>query len=136
MGVPSVPRVWRELKYKYRLIGSKCLKCGAVVYPPRMVCPKCSSNRMAEEKLPETGKVLSYTVIRYAPRGFERQVPYVVALIELDNGTRLISQLTDVKPEDVKCGMRVEAVFRKLREQGPSGIIEYGIKFRPLSAAA
>jgi len=91
---------------------------------------------MIEEKLPETGRVLSYTVIRYAPRGFERQVPYVVALIELDNGTKLISQLTDVKPEDVKCGMRVEAVFRKLREQGPSGIIEYGIKFRPLSATA
>ncbi|OYT62975.1 MAG: transcriptional regulator [Thermofilum sp. ex4484_15] len=132
MGVPSVPRVWREIKYKYNLIGSKCVKCGKACYPPLTVCPYCGGKEVREVKLPERGKVISYTIIRYAPRGFEKLVPYVVALIELVDGTRLISQLTDVEPEEVSIGMEVEAVFRRLREQGNSGIIEYGLKFRPL----
>ncbi len=131
MGVESVPRYWRERRYKYLLIGSECLKCGSRHYPPRPACPRCGSRELREVKLADEGRVVSYTVVRAAPRGFEHLTPYVVALIELDDGTRLISQLTDVRPEDVRVGMRVVATFRKLREQSESGIIEYGTKFRP-----
>jgi uncharacterized OB-fold protein len=55
-----------------------------------------------------------------------------VALIELDDDMRLLSQVVDVDPAEVKAGMRVEAVFRKVSEDGPSGIIQYGYKFRPV----
>lgn len=67
-----------------------------------------------------------------APVGFEKYSPYYVALIELDDGVILLSQLVDVTSEDVITGMRVEAIFRRIKEDGSSGIIEYGYKFRPV----
>ncbi len=129
--VPSPPRYWRERRVKYRLLGSVCKSCGRAYYPPRLVCPECGSTELAEVKLPERGRVLSFTVIRTPPRDFLGQEPYVVALIELENGARLLGQVVDVEPEEVEVGMEVESVFRKCREQGEEGIIEYGIKWRP-----
>jgi hypothetical protein len=55
-----------------------------------------------------------------------------VALIKLDEGPLLSAQLTDIDPEDVTVGMRVEMVTRKLKEQGETGLIVYGYKFRPV----
>jgi len=116
---------------KYRLLGSMCKNCGRYYYPPRPVCLECGSRELLEVKLPERGKVVSFTVIRTPPRDFLGQEPYVVALVELENGARLLGQVVDVEPEEVHIGMEVEAVFRKYREQGEEGIIEYGIKWRP-----
>jgi len=62
---------------------------------------------------------------------FEMQKPYVMAIIEMDEGVRLTSQLIDVKPEDVRIGMKVQASFRKLGQEGDAGVIHYGYKFRP-----
>jgi len=132
MGVESVPRYWRERRYRYRLIGSECKKCRKRYYPPRKVCLNCGSRELVEVKLAETGKVISYTVIRVLPREFQGLEPYVIALIELDDGTRLLSQLTDVDPEEVSTGIRVVATFRRIKEQSKDGIIEYGIKFKPI----
>ncbi|RLE83588.1 MAG: transcriptional regulator [Thermoprotei archaeon] len=130
--VRSVPRVWREIKIKYRLIGGKCPNCGKSFYPYRDNCPYCGFKGAKEVELPREGKVITYTVIRAPPADFTQYAPYPIALVELKDGTRVIAQLTDVNIEDIRTGMSVEAVFRKYREQGEDGIIEYGIKFRPL----
>ena len=61
-----------------------------------------------------------------------KYAPYVVALVELDDGVRILTQVVDVEPEDMKTGMRVEVAFRRVKEDGNSGIIEYGYKFRPV----
>jgi hypothetical protein len=71
-------------------------------------------------------------VIRNAPFGYEKYAPYVVALIELDDGLRILSQIVDVELNEVKTGLRVEAVFRRVKEDGSSGILQYGYKFRPI----
>ncbi|HDI75001.1 MAG: transcriptional regulator [Thermoprotei archaeon] len=128
----SVPRYWRERVTKYRLIGAQCTNCGKSFYPPRKVCPYCGSRDLKEVALPRKGKVISFTVIRVPPAGFELYSPYLIAIVELENGTRVLAQLTDVDLSEVKVGMPVEATFRKYLEHGPSGIIEYGIKFRPV----
>jgi len=70
-------------------------------------------------------------VIHDAPAQFEMQKPYVIAIIETDEGVRLTSQVIDVAPDEVKIGMRVQAVFRKLGQEGSAGVIHYGYKFRP-----
>ncbi|TLZ90815.1 MAG: transcriptional regulator, partial [Methanobacteriota archaeon] len=57
--------------------------------------------------------------------------PYVMAIIEMDEGVRLTSQLIDVKAEDVTIGMKVQSAFRKLGQEGEAGVIHYGYKFRP-----
>lgn len=131
----SVPRVWRERRIKYGLIGGKCPDCNRTFYPYRKNCPYCGSDNAHEVELPRKGKVISYTIIRSPPSDFSHYAPYPVALVELDDGTRVIAQLTDVNLNDIRVGMEVEAVFRKYREQGEDGIIEYGIKFRPILQA-
>ena len=77
------------------------------------------------------GEVYSYTIVTDPPAGFEAQAPYILALVQLDDGSLITSQLTDIG-NDVHIGMRVEMVTRKLRTEGKSGMIVYGYKFRPL----
>ncbi|MEM2127021.1 MAG: Zn-ribbon domain-containing OB-fold protein [Candidatus Bathyarchaeia archaeon] len=127
----SVPRYWREIRYRYRLIGERCTRCGGLYYPRRAICPRCGSRELEEYQLSDRGRIVSWTVIRNPPKDYERFAPYVVALVELEDGVKILSQIVDVEPEEVKAGMRVEATFRKIREDGTSGIIEYGYKFRP-----
>jgi hypothetical protein len=81
------------------------------------------------------GEVYSFSTMYNVPRGFEDQQPYTIALIKLDDGPMITAQLTDVAHADVKIGMRVEMVTRKLREDGDEGQIIYGYKFRPVLAA-
>ncbi|RLI24243.1 MAG: transcriptional regulator [Candidatus Hecatellales archaeon] len=131
----NVPQYWRESKYRYRLIGSRCTKCGAIHFPRRLVCNRCGSRELEEYKLSEKGKLLAYTVIRESPpKGYESQVPYIIGLVELEEGVKILTQIVDVFPEEVRAGMPVEMVFRKVREAGAEGIIEYGYKFRPRMA--
>ena len=130
----AIPRFWREIPSRYNLIGTKCGSCNTVDFPPRAVCPKCgrkSLGRMARVKVAGKGTVVSYTVIHDAPAAFELMKPYVLAIVELDEGARLTSQIIDVEPDQVKIGMRVESAFRKLGAEGEAGVIHYGYKFRP-----
>jgi len=130
----AIPRFWREIQSRYNLIGSKCGSCGKVDFPGRAVCPDCgrkSVGKMQRLKLNGKGSVVTYTVIHDAPAQFEMMKPYVMAIVEMDEGVRLTSQLLDVHPDDVKIGMRVQATFRKLGQEGEAGVIHYGYKFRP-----
>ena len=77
------------------------------------------------------GKIYSFSIVRQAPDDFKRQLPYVIAQVELDEGPRLTAQIVNVDPEDVEIGMRVRAYFRKITEHGHEGIIVYGYKFEP-----
>ena len=130
----AIPRFWREIPSRYNLYGSKCGSCGALDFPPRAVCPRCgrkSVGKMERVKLKGRGTIVSYTVVHEAPAQYEMMKPYVLAIIEMEEGCRLTSQVIDVEPSKVKIGMRVESAFRKLGQDGESGIIHYGYKFRP-----
>jgi len=130
----AIPRFWREIPARYNLIGSKCGNCGALDFPPREVCPRCgrrSVGRMEPFHLKGRGEVVTYTVVHDAPKDFEMMKPYVLAIVQLDEGVRITSQIVDVEPGEVKIGMPVESAFRKLGEDGEAGIIHYGYKFRP-----
>jgi len=127
----SVPRYWREEKHRYRLMGEECTTCGTKYFPKTPIC-SCGGTEFKPYKLHEVGKVLSWTVIRNAPLGYEKFTPYIVALIELEDGIRLLSQVVDIEPEAVKPGMKVEYTFRKVTEDGQAGLLQYGYKFRPV----
>ncbi len=129
--MPAVPRFWRRIPNRYNLIGTKCKKCDSVFFPPRSVCPECRSvGKLESFDLKGTGTVVSYTVVRVPPEGFENEAPYNLAIVELDEGPRITGQITDSKPGEVGIGDRVEAIFRKIGEDGSRGIIHYGYKFR------
>jgi len=130
----AIPRFWREISSRYNFIGSKCGSCGALDFPPRAVCPRCgrrSVGKMERLKLGGRGKGVTFTIIHDAPKAFDMMKPYVLAIVELDEGLRVTSQVIDVDPAEVKIGMPVESAFRKLGEEGEAGIIHYGYKFRP-----
>ena len=82
------------------------------------------------------GEVFSFTKMFNVPEGFKAQRPYTVALVKLEEGPMVTAQLTDVSEDEVRIGMPVEMVTRKLREEGEDGEIIYGYKFRPTLAAA
>ena len=128
----DIPRYWRLRNQRYRLEGTKCDLCSAVHFPPRLLCPVCKSNRLKPFLFKGTGRIYSFTTVFQAPDIFDKQIPYVVALIDLEEGIRLTAQLTDVAPDEVEIGMPVKMVIRKIYEDGENGPIQYGYKFRPL----
>jgi hypothetical protein len=86
---------------------------------------------MVPFQLSGDGEVFSYTVLHEPAEGFEMQVPYILALVRTVEGPTLTGQIVDLAPQDVRIGLKVRATFRKLREEGPAGVIHYGYKFAP-----
>ena len=128
----EVSRFWREAVHRYRLVGHRCGNCERTYFPPRDVCPVChrdSVGQMKEFELSGKGTIESFTVIHEVPSPFVRQRPYILAIVKLDEGPSLTAQIVDVDPGEVEIGKRVSAVFRKIAQQGSSGIIQYGYKF-------
>jgi uncharacterized OB-fold protein len=132
----TVARFWRETPRRYNLGGNRCVLCQTVYFPPRPVCPTCTTHRGSLERmepfaLSGEGEVFSYTVVHDPAEGFEMEVPYVLALVKMTEGPVLTGQIVDVGPSDVHIGMKVRAVLRKLRAEGSAGVIHYGYKFAP-----
>lgn len=74
------------------------------------------------------GVIESFTIVHNAPKGFENQVPYILALISFSNGKKITSQVVDCK--EVSIGMKVKPCLRKIYADKGDGLINYGIKFR------
>ena len=127
----SVARFWRKQVNRYNLMGTHCKECGEYYYPPRSMCPTCRRDGELESyKFKGDGEIVTYTIIHTATEGFEHQTPYALAIVKLDEGPRLTSQIVDDSRE-IKIGMRVKPVFRKLGEESDRGMIFYGTKFMP-----
>ena len=130
MGLTTA-RYWREIPQRYRMEAGKCTACGEVHFPPRRVCMKCGKQEFETVVLPDTGTVDTYTVIRVAPDEFTDLAPYAVAMVKLDNGTKLMSPLVDVDLEEIEIGMPVKIEFRRVRDDGAAGVLFYGYKVVP-----
>lgn len=129
--VKGLPSYWRLIKHRYNLIGTECENCKEKFFPPRKLCPNCRRlGKIKEFKFSGKGEIYSYTVIYSPPEGFEHLKPYVVAIIKLDEGPMITSQIVDCKPEDVAIGKKVEMVFRRIFSTGKEGSIRYGYKFK------
>ncbi len=91
---------------------SACGDCGHRFLPPGPCCPRCWSTRLARQEVSGRGRVQSFAVYRrtYHPG---MPAPYVVALIELDEGPRLISNVVGCAPEEVAIEMQVEVRFER-----------------------
>lgn len=129
----AIARFWRENESRYNMYGKKCGVCQAVYFPARDMCPKCrreSMGKMEKVQLTGKGKVISYSIIHDGLPEFHMQVPYTIAIIELEEGAKITGQIVDCNGDSVDIGSKVESVFRKLGEEGKSGVIHYGYKFK------
>lgn len=134
----TVPRFWREIPQRYNLQASQCGYCQQIHYPPRAICPMCrrlSIGKMQTVRLSGRAKVVEATRIHRPAHGYERQVPYILALVETEEGPVLTAQVvetTEIPPP----GTLLKAVFRRLGEDGPAGVIHYGTKWALLEPPA
>ncbi len=131
MSTLNPARVAREFPTRYRLEAARCAGCGAVSFPPRLVCPACRGRKFEPLALRPEGKVVTFTVIHVPPAAFKFEAPYVLAIVELGGGVRITCQLADVDPEKVATGMPVRLEFRRIQEDGEAGVIAYGHKAVP-----
>ena len=102
---------WEALA-RHELYFQRCRDCGTNRFPPRVVCPKCLSSATQWVRASGRGTVYSFTVTHQnqAP-GFRESLPYVLAVVQLDEGPRLMTNVVGSSPEQVRIGMPVEVVF-------------------------
>ncbi|SRR5579875_504356 len=102
---------WEATK-RHELFVQRCRECGFLQFHPRAVCAKCLSSNVQWVKSAGKGKIYTYTVTYQNPtRGFRDSLPYILAYVDLDEGVKMLANVVDCKPEEVKIGMPVEAVF-------------------------
>lgn len=87
---------YKEALLNDKFLGLKCNKCGAYTVPPKKVCMECTSEDMDIVEIDKKGEVKTFTVIKVAPEGFEP--PYIVAMVELDQGPWVMGNIIDVDP--------------------------------------
>ena len=116
--VSDYNRPFWEGARRHELRMQRCNACRNAWAPNGPVCPHCFSDDYTWEKTSGRGKIASWVVFHkvYHP-GFARDVPYSVALVELDEGPRIISNVVGVKNEDLKIGMPVEVVFEDINDE-------------------
>jgi uncharacterized OB-fold protein len=123
------PQYAREIPQRYRLEAARCSGCRKVAFPPRRVCSGCHGESFEMIVLSDQGKLVTWTVIHVAPGDFSGQAPYVLGIVELDEGVRITAQIADCDPQELDFGAPVRRVLRRLRAEGPGGILQYGYKF-------
>jgi len=127
----ATPLIWRNSADRYHLMGSHCATCNTDYFPERVVCPKCRrKGKIDAKQMPTEGKIYSFTEVHAAPTGFEHETPYYIAIIELPNGVKVLTQLVDSPDEKIKIGAQAKMCFRRIFEEGEEGIIAYGFKFK------
>ena len=83
-----------------KLLGLKCQACGAITVPPKMVCRKCTSSNIDIVELSGKGKIKAFTTVNVAAEGRESECPYILAMVELDEGPWLMGNLTGTDPTE------------------------------------
>jgi uncharacterized OB-fold protein len=125
-------RYWRETPQRYRYEAGRCSECGKVFFPPRTVCSRCRGRKFEKTTLSGEGVLETFTIIRVAPSGFVDQAPYAVGIVSLPDGVKMTAQIVDGDPEELAIGDRLRLEFRRVRQDGESGILCYGYKFVPV----
>lgn len=90
---------YSEALKQNKLMGLKCKSCGTVTVPPKMVCRSCAGPELEVLELKGTGRIQTFTTCNVAPEGREDEVPYIIMLVELDEGPWIMGNLIGVDPE-------------------------------------
>ena len=113
-----------------KLVLQKCQRCATFNFHPKPWCIECGRRELAWTDAKPTGTVYSYTISRSVAMnfpGWEKDLPVLMCLIDLDDGARMYGQVTGCSPEQIRIGMRVRVYFEQISDE--AGIPE----FRPLT---
>ena len=103
-----------------RLMGSRCKKCGATSFPPRADCGVCMSGDFEFFEMSGKATLNTFTKIVAAPTGFDDECPYIVGVVDMEEGGRALAWFGDtIKEDEIKIGMALQVVpqiFEELEE--------------------
>ena len=91
---------YNEALKENKLLGLKCKECGAITVPPKMVCRQCTSLDMDIIELGGKGKIVTFTTVNVASEGRQDELPYIIVLVELDEGPWIMGNLIDIDPNE------------------------------------
>lgn len=92
-------RDYHKALMKNRLLGLKCNQCSTITCPPQMSCRNCVSYDLEAVQLSGKGEIKTYTKIVVAPEGRESEAPYLIVMVELEEGPWIMGNFTDMDPE-------------------------------------
>jgi uncharacterized OB-fold protein len=122
------------------LVGTRCTGCGTHYFPKSLSCrnPDCATKVVEDVLLGRSGRLYSYTVQAYRPPALFRMepwAPYVIGLVELPEGLRVLGMLTGCEPDQVRIDMDLELVLEPLhRDESGRDVLTY--KYAPTGGAA
>lgn len=112
--IDATTRPYWEAATRGELLLKRCADCGRTHFYPRTICPHCLSDRVDWVRASGQGTIYSFTVVHRAPDpSLADRVPYVVALVELEEGPRMMSNVVDCDPGAVSVGAAVEVRFEE-----------------------
>ena len=116
---------WEAAK-RHELMMQRCKKCAEWIFYPREQCPNCFSQDMEFQKVSGRGRVYAYTTV-YQPAhpAFNDEAPYVFAIVQLDEGVRVATNIVGIPHEQVKVDMAVEAAYEDVTPEWTL------VKFKP-----
>ncbi len=121
---------WDAAKEK-RLVIQRCKDCDRYIFYPRIACPNCFSDNMEWVEASGKGTIYSFTVVQNnAPSAFIGEMPYVVAIIKLEEGVQMLSNVVECDPDNLHCDMPVEVTFERLTDDFTLP------KFRPVTISS
>jgi hypothetical protein len=102
---------------QHELRFQQCAACGLVRWPPAFLCPRCHSPQTTVHIASGLGKVFTFAVYHVAYHaGFAAELPYVAAVVALDEGPHLMTNIVGCRPEEVKCDLRVKVVWEEVNQ--------------------
>ena len=115
----SLTRPFWEAAAQHRLVRPVCDSCGTNFFTPQIACPRCHGESWSWQRSSGQGVVYSQSTVHRAP-GPEFAVPYVLAIVALDEGWHMLSNIVHCPHESVRIGMRVRVAFpHAVGEPGP-----------------
>ncbi|GCE22358.1 Zn-ribbon domain-containing OB-fold protein [Dictyobacter kobayashii] len=94
----------------------RCTSCSRAVFYPRALCPHCHASTLSWIVTTGKGEIYSYTVVHQAYGPFATDLPFVVAIIELEEGVRMMSRLVETPRERIQIGAAVQVSFQSVEE--------------------
>lgn len=104
-----------------RVMGTRCKDCGATFFPPRSDCSKCLQGNMEWFEVSGTGKLVSFSELKYGPVGFEDDLPYTIALVDYGDYKVFGRISKDIPYKDLTVGMGLKTESNTL----PNGQLNY-----------
>jgi len=114
---PVTAPFWNSLRDR-RIAVQRCDDCARYVFYPRALCPHCGSRRLSWTPVSGRGAIHTLTIVEKGPGAFRADGRYVVALVDLDEGCRMMTNIVGVEPhpDHVRIGMPVEIVYDEVTD--------------------